>query len=120
LPVSADTTETSSDAWDPSSATVDEAREAAMRALLACCSGSLFVTPQVQLGPSTTLLLLMLLLLLLIVLLLLLLLPGEGVNPSNYATYTVIIARGFRVNPKLGVGVDLVPSWGYEHSSFFY
>lgn len=31
--------------WDPSSATLDEARQAGMRALLACCSASLFVPP---------------------------------------------------------------------------
>jgi hypothetical protein len=31
--------------WDPSSAALDEARQAGMRALLACCSASLFVPP---------------------------------------------------------------------------
>jgi len=36
----------SGNAWDPSSATVDEARETAMRALIACCSASLFIAPQ--------------------------------------------------------------------------
>jgi hypothetical protein len=34
-----------SNVWDPSSARLDEAREAGMHALLACCSASLFVAP---------------------------------------------------------------------------